>query len=100
MISLPRWGGELENPSAFLRLHGEPAAASPNLPVECRGLLHCFLLELGCQRSEGVGRKKKGTQTKIWMSSSRRTALDDLHHKSVSLIVAVADTILYTAVSQ
>lgn len=40
MISLHRWGGELENPSAFLRLDEELVAASRNLPVECRGPLN------------------------------------------------------------
>lgn len=69
---------KLENPSAFLRLHGEPAAVSPNLPVECRGPLHSF--SVGATVSECVGREKKRIKVKISISSSRRIACDDLHN--------------------
>lgn len=53
-------GGKLENPSAFLRLHRELAAASPNLPVECRGLIVCIVFSI-----QYMGDEKKNVNIKI-----------------------------------
>ena len=48
MISLLRWGGELENPSAFLRLQRELVAASPNFTGRVPRSAAFFLLEEPC----------------------------------------------------
>lgn len=77
MISLQRWGKELENPSAFLRLDGELAAASRNLPVECRGPLN---LSAGGTVSVDVC-VFVWSERKISISSHRRTAFEGMHHK-------------------